>query len=118
MATSQDVCTAPKVASVVNIPPYTQSSHSNEGTARDSLDQDEALEDDFQAQHMPVRCIMRWEDDGHQPSAEGGMEYSGGSPRQQTEFQIDIGEEEETLESRPHLEGISLAVAGSPGHLR
>ena len=63
------------------------------------LDQDEALEDDFQTQHMPVCCVMQWEDDGCQSSAEGRLEYSGGSWGQQTEYQVDIGEEEEMLET-------------------
>ena len=65
MATSPDVSTMPKVASVVNIPPYTWSSHSGEGMAQASLDQDEALEDDFQTQHMLVHRVMQQEDDGH-----------------------------------------------------
>ena len=52
MATSLDVSTMPKVALVVNVPPpHTWSSHSGEGMARASLDQDKALEDDFQTQH-------------------------------------------------------------------
>ena len=99
MAVSHNVCTMPKVALMVNVPPYTRSSHSGEGTARALLDQDEALEDDFQTQHTPVHHVMWQEDNGHQSSAEGGLEYSRGSPRQWTEFQIDIGEEEETLET-------------------
>ena len=99
VATSHDICTTPKVASVVNVPPYTWSSHSGEGTAQASLNQDEALEDDFQTQHMPVHRVMWWEDDGHRSSAEGRLEYSGGSPGQQTEYQVDIGEEEEMLET-------------------
>ena len=64
-----------------------------------SLNQDEALEDDFQTQHMPVCCVMRQEDDGHRSSAEGRLEYSRGSPGQQTEYQVDIDKEEETLET-------------------
>ena len=93
MAMSHDVCTMPKVTSAVNIPPYTWSSHSIERTAWASLHQDEALEDDFQTQHTPVHHVMQQEDD------EGRLEYSGGSPGQQTEYQIDIGEEEEMLET-------------------
>ena len=46
-ATSHDVSTTPKVASAVNIPPYTRSSHSGEGMAPASLNQEEASEDDF-----------------------------------------------------------------------
>ena len=65
MVASHDVCTTPKVASAVNLPPYAMSSHSGEGTARASLNQDKALEDDFQTQHTPVCRIMRWEDNSH-----------------------------------------------------
>ena len=61
--------------------PHAQSSYSGEGMAQASLNQDEALEDDFQTQHMPVHRIMQLEDNGHRSSAEGGMEYSGGSLR-------------------------------------
>ena len=99
MATSHDISTTPKVASVVNVPPYAWSSHSSEGTAWASLDQDEALEDDFQTQHTPVHRVMWQEDNGHRSSAEGRLECSGGSPGQQTGYHIDIGEEEEMLET-------------------
>ena len=87
------------MASVVNIPPYTWSSHSSERMAWASLDQDEALEDDFQTQHTLVHCIMQWEDDGCQCSVGGRLESSRGSPGKQTEYRVDIGEEEETLET-------------------
>ena len=80
-------------------PPHAQSSHSNEGMARALLDHDEALEDDFQTQHMPVCHLMRWEDTGHRSSAKGMLECSGGSPRQRTGYRIDISEEEEMLET-------------------
>ena len=99
MATSHDICTMPKVASVVNIPPYAWSSHSSEGTAQALLNQDEALGDNFQTQHMPVHYVMQWEDDGHRSSAKGRLEYSGGSPGQWTEYQVDIGKEEGMLET-------------------
>ena len=99
VATSHDISTTPKVASAVNIPPYTWSSHSSEGTAHASLDQDKALEDDFQTQHMLVHHVMWWEDDGHQSTAEEKLECSGGSPEQWTGYCIDIGEEEEMLET-------------------
>ena len=79
--------------------PYTWSSHSSEGTARASFDQDEALEDDFQTQHTPVHCIMQWEDNSRRSLAKGRLEYSGGSLGQWTEYQIDIGEKEEMLET-------------------
>ena len=99
VATSHNICTTPKVASVVNIPTYAWSSHSGKGMAWASLDQDEAQEDDFQTQHTPVHCMMWWEDDGCRASAEGRLEHSEGSLRQQTGYQIDIGEEEEMLET-------------------
>ena len=86
MAISHNICTTPKVASAVNVPTYTWYSHSGEGMARASLDQDEALEDDFQTQHTPVHCVMQREDDSHQSSAEGRLEHSGGSPGQQTDW--------------------------------
>ena len=66
--------------------------------ARASLNQNEAQEDDFQTQHMPICCVMQQENDGRRSSAEGRLEHSGGSPGQQTGYQIDIGEEEEMLE--------------------
>ena len=97
-AMSHNVCTTPKVASTVNIPPHTQSSHSGEGMAWALLDHDEAAEDDFQTQHTPVHRVMWQEDTGHQSSAEGRLECSGGSPRQHTGYHVDIGEEEEMLE--------------------
>ena len=96
--TSHNISTTPKVASTVNVPPHTQSSHSSEGMAQALLDHDEALEDDFQTQHMLVHRIMQWEDTGHRSSAEGRLECSRGSPRQQTGYCIDISEEEEMLE--------------------
>ena len=80
-------------------PPHTQSSHSGEGMAWASLDHDEAFEDDFQTQHTLVHHVMQQEDTSHQSSAEGRLECSGGSPRQWTGYHIDIGEEEEMLET-------------------
>ena len=90
VATSHDVSTTPKVALAVNIPPHTQSSHSGEGMAQASLNHDEALEDYFQTQHTLVCHIMWWEDNGHRSSFDG---------RQQTGYRVDIGEEEEILET-------------------
>ena len=89
----------PKVASEVNIPSYARSSHSSEGMARASLDENDALEEDFQTPHTPVHCVMWWEDNSHQCSAEGRPESSRESPGQGTEYQVDIGEEEEMLET-------------------
>ena len=85
-AASHNVCTTPKVASAVNVPAHAWSSRSGEGTAWTSLDQDEAQEDDFQTQHMPVCRVMRQEDDGRQSSAKGRLQHSGGSPGQQTGY--------------------------------
>ena len=48
VAASPNTSTTPKVASAVNIPSHAWSSHSGEGTARASLDEDDAWEDDFQ----------------------------------------------------------------------
>ena len=98
-ATSHNICTTPKVASVVNVPPYTLSSHSGEGMAQASLDQDEALEEDFQTQHTPFCHVMQPEDNGHRSSAEGRLEYCRGGPGQWTEYKIDIGKEEGMLET-------------------
>ena len=95
---SHYLSTTPKMASTVNVPPHTRSSHSGEGMAQASLNHDEAMEDDFQTQHMPVHCVMRREDTGHRSSAEGRLECSRGSPRQWTGYHVDIGKEEEMLE--------------------
>ena len=67
--------------------------------AQASLDEDDALEDDFQTPHTPVCRVVWWEDDGHRSPAGGGLESSRGSPGQQTEYQVDIGEEGDTLET-------------------
>ena len=77
---SPNVCIMPKVASVVNIPCYAWSSHSGEGMARASLDEDDVLEDDFQTPHTLVCRVVQWEDDDHRSPAEGGPESSRGSP--------------------------------------
>ena len=94
-----DAPTTPKVASVVNVPPHAWSSHSGEGTALASLNQEEVLEDDFQTQHTPVRCIKRRGDSGSGASAGGGPECSRGSLGQQAVYCVDIGEEEEMLKT-------------------
>ena len=88
-----------KVASAVNIPSHARSSHSDEGTARTSLNEDDTWEDDFQTSHTPVCHVVQWEDDGHRCPAEERLESSRGSLGQQTEYQVDIGEEEEMLET-------------------
>ena len=94
-----DISTMPKVASAVNVPPHAQSSHSGEGMALALLNQDEALEDDFQTQHTPVHHIRWHGDSGSRSSAGGGLECSGGSLGQWAAYRLDIGEEEETLET-------------------
>ena len=99
VATSPNVSTTPKVASTVKIPSHAQSSHSGEGMARASLDEDEVWEDDFQTPHTQVHHVMQWEDEGHRCSAEGRLESSRGSPGQWTEYQVDIGMEEDMLET-------------------
>ena len=66
--------------------------------ARASLDEDDAWEDDFQTPHTPVCHVMQWEDDSHRCSAEGRLESSRGSPGQRMDYQVDIGEEGDTLE--------------------
>ena len=48
---------------------------------------------------MPVHCIVRRQDGSHRDPAEGRSESSRGRPGQQTEYQVDIGEEEATLET-------------------
>ena len=42
---------------------------------------------------------MQQEDNSHRSSAEGRLECSGGSPGQRTGYRVDIGEEQETLET-------------------
>ena len=115
-AKSPNISTTPKVASAVNIPFHAWSSHSGEGMAWASLDEDEAGEDDFQTPHMPVRHVTWQEDDGHRCLAEGRPESSRGSPGQQTEYQVDIGEEGDTLEmvnlTRRTTRWLHLAVQG------
>ena len=73
---SPNISTMPKVASMVNIPSHAWSSHSGEGTARVSLDEDDVGEDDFQTLHTLVCHIMQWEDNGHRCTAEGRPESS------------------------------------------
>ena len=99
-AVPHDVSIMPKVASAVNVPPpHAQSSHSGEGMTLASLNQDEALEDNFQTQHMPVCHVRRWGNSSSGSSAGGGLECSRGSLGQQAAYRLDIGEEEETLET-------------------
>ena len=78
--------------------PHACSSHSSEGMALASLDQDEVLEDDFQTQHTQV-CHVRWRGTvAVDPQLGGGLECTGGSPGQWATYCLDISEEE-TLET-------------------
>ena len=97
-------------------PPHAWSSHSSERTALASLNQDEALEDDFQTQHMLVYHLRWWGDSGSGSSARGGLECSGGSPGQQAAYCLNIGKEEETLETvDPTWQTTQLAMAVTEG---
>ena len=98
-AASPDISTMPKVVSAVNIPSHAWSSHSSERIAWASLNEDDTWEDDFQTLHTPVCHVVWQEDDGCRDPAEGRPGSSRGSPGQQTEYQVDIGEEEATLET-------------------
>ena len=108
----------PKVVSEINIPSYAWSSHLGEGTVRVSLDEDEWLEDDFQMLHTLVHHVVQWEDEGHRCSTRGRQEFSTGSPGQGTEYPVDIGEEEETLETIDPtwraMHWLQLVVQGIP----
>ena len=81
-ATSPNISTMPKVASVVNVPSHAQSSHSSEGMAQASLDEDSTWEDDFQTLHTPVCHVVQQEDDGCRNPARGRPGSSRGSPGQ------------------------------------
>ena len=98
-AVLHDISTMPKVASAVNVSPHARSSHSGEGMALASLNQDEALEDNFQTQHMSVCHVTWWGYSGSGSLAMEGFECSGGSPGQWATYHLDISEEEETLET-------------------
>ena len=87
--------TMPKLASAVNIPSHARSSHSCGEMARASLDDEDTWEDDFQTPHMPI-CHVVWQEG---EPARGRMEASWGSPSWCPCYQVDIGEEEVTLES-------------------
>ena len=96
---SPDTSTTPKFASAVNVPSHAQSSHSGEGMAWASLDEDDVWEDDFQTPHTPVHRVVQREDDSWGDLAEGRLESSRGSPGLRTGFQVDIGKEEDMLET-------------------
>ena len=97
--TSPDANTTPKLSSAVNVPSHAQSSHSGQGMACSSLDDDDTWDDDFQTPHTPVHHIVRREDDGCGEPVNGRTESSRGSPGWQKGYQVDIGEEEATLET-------------------
>ena len=89
----------PKLASAVNVLSHARSSHSGEGMAWASLDDDDAWDDDFQTPHTPVHHVVWREDDGCGELVDGRMESLRGSPGWQTGYQVDIGEEEAMLET-------------------
>ena len=94
----------PKLALAVNVPSYAWSSHSGEGMARASLDDEDAWEDDFQTLHMPIHHIARQDGGSHREPAPEWMDASRRSPGWQLYYKVDVGEEEaEMLESiDPH----------------
>ena len=67
--------------------------------AQDSLNDEDAWEDDFQTLHMPVCCVVWWDGGGCGELAAGRVEASRGRPSWQPYYQVDIGEEEAMLES-------------------
>ena len=67
--------------------------------ARASLDDDDTWDDDFQAPHTPVHCVVWRGDDGCREPIDGRMESLRGSPGWQMGYQVDIGEEEAMLET-------------------
>ena len=89
----------PKLASAVNVPSHAQSSHSAGGMARASLDDEDAWDDDFQTPHTPVHHVVQTENGGHREPVNGRMEASRGSSGWCPGYQVDIGEEETTLET-------------------
>ena len=97
--TSPDANTMPKLASAVNVLSHARSSHSGVGMARASLDDDNTWDDDFQTPHTPVRRVVRRDDNSHGEPVDGRTESLRGSPGWQTGYQVDIVEEEATLET-------------------
>ena len=86
----------PKLALAVNVLSHTWSSHSSGGMARASLDDEDAWNDNFQTPHTPVHRVV-WRGDGsHGEPVNGSLK---GSPGWRPGYQIDIGEEETTLET-------------------
>ena len=96
---SPDTNTMPKLASAVSVLTHVQSSHSGGGMARASLNDEDAWDDDFQTPHTPVHHVVWREDTGRGELVNGKMEASRRSPSWQTGYQVDIGEEETTLET-------------------
>ena len=64
-----------------------------------SLDDEDAMEDDFQTPHTPVHHVVWREDGSCGEPVDGRMEASRGCPGWQPGYQIDIGEEETTLKT-------------------
>ena len=96
---SPNTNTKPKLASAVNVPSHVHSSHSSGGMAWASLDVDNTWDDDFQTPHTPVHHVVWREDDSHGELADARMKSSRGSPGWRAGYQVDIGEEEATLEN-------------------
>ena len=97
--TSPDASTMPKLASAVNVPSHAQSTHSSEGMARASLNDDDVWDDDLQTPHTPIYHVVRRENDSRGEPAKGRMESLRGSPGWWSGYQVNIGEEEATLET-------------------
>ena len=96
---SPDANAMPKLASAVNVPSHAWSSHSSWEMAWASLDDEDAWDDDFQTPHTPVHHIVWREDASHGELVNGKMEALRRSPSWRTGYQVDIGEEETTLET-------------------
>ena len=89
-----------KLALAVNILFHAWSSHSGGGMAWAFLNDDDAWDDDFQSPPPHTSPLVVWrEDDSCREPANGRMESSRGSPGWRTGYQVDIGEEEATLET-------------------
>ena len=96
---SPNANTMPKLALAVNVPSHAQSSDSSGGMAWASLDDEDVWDDDFQSPHTPVCHVVWRENSSHRELIDGKREALRGSPGWQTGYQVDIGEEETTLET-------------------
>ena len=96
---SPDANTMLKLALAINVPSHARSSHSSKGMAQASLDDEDTWDGDFQTPHTPVHHVVWREDGSHREPVDGRMEASRRSPGWQPGYQVDIGEEETTLET-------------------